>query len=221
MLRHMNASEGSANAQWYDEFYKDEQFGFPSWYLHSIPHLKERLTSRTRLIELGCGQGQLLRTIVNKGYIPEENVYGMDQSQVAVDFVKARLPKAQVGVGDLYDLKYPSGKFDVVLLMETIEHLNNPARALSEIYRITQPVGLLYLSFPNYLHLPWLLVRHLAERLNKHNWICLQPIDHIYFPWNIIKMCEQAGFTFKEAIGANYGPPVFHALELSLIHISE
>lgn len=103
--------------------------------------------------------------------------------------------------------------FDACLLMETIEHLEEPDRPLANIRRILRPGGMLYVSFPNYLHVPWLLVRILAQKLDHPNWIVLQPVDKIYTVFGVAKLFHKAGFEFVKGIGANYGPPVLYPLE--------
>jgi 2-polyprenyl-3-methyl-5-hydroxy-6-metoxy-1,4-benzoquinol methylase len=203
----------SDEAAWYDEFYRQEQTKFAPWYRFSIPHLRGRLTGETRLIDLGCGQGHLLRHLAREKLLSEENLYGLDQSATALNFVKKWLPKAHVQVGDIYRLDHPKDFFHVCFLMETIEHLEEPVRALEQIRSIIVPGGLLYLSFPNFLHLPWLAVRLLSDLLNKPNWIVRQPIDKIYTVPEVIKLVKQAGFEFERGIGSNYGPPVLYPLE--------
>ena len=127
--------------------------------------------------------------------------------------MKEKLPRAHLSVGDIYKLTFGDNLFDACLLMETIEHLEEPAPALAEIRRVIKPGGLLYISFPNFLHLPWLAVRILAEKLNRPNWIVLQPVDKIYTVFSVIKLVRKAGFEFQEGIGCNYGPPVLYPLE--------
>src|SRR6185369_6211523 len=92
-------------------------------------------------------------------------------------------------------------------------HLENPEKPLSNIARILKPGGLLFVSFPNYLHLPWLLVRILAEKLNHPNWIVLQPVDKIYTVFGLITLFRKAGFDFRKGVGSNYGPPILYPLE--------
>jgi hypothetical protein len=97
--------------------------------------------------------------------------------------------------------------------METIEHLADPEPALQKISATIKTNGILYLSFPNYLHLPWLLVRILAEKLNKPNWIVLQPIDKIYTVFGVIKLLKKAGFASERGIGSLYWPPIIYPWE--------
>src|SRR5262245_34331304 len=134
-------------AAWYDEFYRQEQTSWAPWYKFSVPYLRQILTPETRLVELGCGQGFILRYLAHEHLLPEENIYGMDQSRTAVDFVKRHLPRAHVDTGDIYHLTYPREHFQVCLLMETVEHLAEPGLALAQIKEIMAPGGVLLLSF--------------------------------------------------------------------------
>src|SRR5262245_34179244 len=120
-------------AEWYDEFYQQEQASWAPWYKFALPYLREILTPQTRLVELGCGQGHILRHLARAKLLPEENIYGMDQSRTAVDFVKRHLPGAHVETGDIYKLPYAKDFFEVCLLMETIEHFADPRPALEQI----------------------------------------------------------------------------------------
>jgi SAM-dependent methyltransferase len=200
-------------AAWYDRHYAVVQPVMPPWYEFMVPDLAERLGPETRLLECGCGQGHVLRHLVAAGRLAERNVYAVDQSLKAVEFLRARLPAANVAVMDLNRIAYPDASFDVVLLMETIEHLEDPRPVLEGIARLLRPGGWLYLSFPNYLHWPWWVVRVLAEKLNRPNWIVLQPIDKIYTVLGIVRRVKAAGLRLHGGIGSLYGPPLLYLWE--------
>jgi SAM-dependent methyltransferase len=200
-------------AAFYNEFHRDLQTGWPPWYRYALPDLARILTPQTRLVELGCGQSMLLRHLARERLLPEENIYGLDQSSTAVDHLRQAMPKAHLGTGDIYRLEYPPNHFQVCLLMETIEHLEDPMPALRQIFSVVAPGGVLYVSFPNFLSLPWLPVRILSEKLNKPNWVVLQPIDKIYTVFGVIRLLERAGFKFDHGIGSGYGPPVLYQWE--------
>jgi 2-polyprenyl-3-methyl-5-hydroxy-6-metoxy-1,4-benzoquinol methylase len=203
----------AGEAVWYDAFYEKIQKGTPPWYKFLIPDLLKELGPDTKLLELGCGQGFILRFLTGNNYIKEENLFAIDQSKIAIEFVAKHLPKANLEARDIYQITYPPACFDIALLMETIEHLADPVPALRKIWATIKPNGILYLSFPNYLHLPWLLVRILAEKLNKPNWIVLQPIDKIYSVFGVVKLLKQAGFSLEQGIGSLYWPPIIYPLE--------
>jgi 2-polyprenyl-3-methyl-5-hydroxy-6-metoxy-1,4-benzoquinol methylase len=200
-------------AAWYDSFYHSIQTQLGPWYKFALPYLRTVLTRDSRLVELGCGQGLLLRSIVHEKLLPEENIYGMDQSRIAIDVVKGFLPKAHLDTGDIYQLQYPKDFFQVCLLMETIEHLQDPAPALEQIHSVIARTGILLVSFPNFLHLAWLAARLLGDALNKPNWLVRQPIDRIYTIFQVIRIVERAGFKFERGIGSGYGPPILYLYE--------
>ena len=202
-----------SEAAWYNRHYQAVQQGMPPWYRFLLPELRPLLRPGMQLFEAGCGQGHILRQLVAAGLLAEDQIHGIDQSQTAVDFLRARLPRARLQVMDLNRLEFPEASFDVVLLMETIEHLADPAPTLNGIARVLKPGGTLFLSFPNYLHLPWWLVRVLAEKLNHPNWIVLQPIDQIYTVCGVVKRVQSAGLRFEGGSGSIYGPPVLYQWE--------
>lgn len=215
-------------AAWYDEYYhraiasakSSDVEAFPRslktlgpWYYFMIPELRSTLRSTDRILELGCGQGGILRYLAGEGIVRQENIHGLDQSRTAVDRVKEFLPDANITTGDIYRLEQPADFFPACLLMETIEHLEDPQSALVEILRVIAPGGRLFLSFPNFLHLPWLAVRLLSDLLNKPNWIVRQPVDRVHTVFSVIRLARRAGFQFEKAVGSNYGPPVLYPLE--------
>lgn len=74
---------------------------------------------------------------------------------------------------DRQPLPYPDGYFDLVVFASVIEHLYNPAFALAELARVTQPGGTLILEAPNAValgrRLDALLGRNPFEWFNLYN----------------------------------------------------
>ncbi len=183
------------------------------WYTYALPELRRIMKPNSKLLELGCGSGRLPAQLVSEGLIKEENITGLDQSTVAVENAARALPKANFFPGDIYNLQLPPASFQVATLMEVIEHLEQPGPALAQIHKVLAPGGHFLVSFPNFFHLPWLIVRILAEKLNHPNWVVLQPIDKIYNTRTVRSIVEQAGFEFICGTGSNYGPPLLDRFE--------
>jgi 2-polyprenyl-3-methyl-5-hydroxy-6-metoxy-1,4-benzoquinol methylase len=214
-------------SEWYDQHYstRDTAIGaaygsekeliqhLGPWYTYALPELRKVITQQTKLLELGCGSGRLPAQLVAEGLLPAENITGLDQSKVAVENASKALPKAHFFPGDIYDLKLPRDTFHVATLMEVIEHLEEPDQALAQIYSVIAPGGYFLVSFPNFFHLPWLVVRILAEKLNHPNWVVLQPIDKIYTTSAVKRIVERSGFKLIRGTGSNYGPPLLDRLE--------
>jgi ubiquinone/menaquinone biosynthesis C-methylase UbiE len=201
------------HADFYNNYYKTIQKNFTSWYRFMLPELERYLKKDSKLLEVGCGQSKGLRYLAEKELIKESCIFGIDQSEEAISFSEKSLPEANLSFGDAYNINFSDNTFDFVLLMEVIEHIEYPDVALKELYRVTKPNGKLFLSFPNYINLPWLIIRILAQLLNKPNWIVLQPVDKIYGTFNVISMCESTGFVYEKCIGTNYYPPIFYKYE--------
>lgn len=204
----MNTSE--THRHWYNDFYKDEQRDFTSWYAVMLPELVDCLKNKmdSTILEVGCGQAKGLRYLVDKQICRAEQLYGIDQSDEAVRFSKRVLPRADFRLADIYHLPFEAHTFDVVLMMEVIEHMEDPLQALKAIHRVLKPNGTFILSFPNYFHAPWLAVRLLSQWLKKPNWIVLQPIDKIYTTLHIMRLCQMAGFQYQRCLGSTYFPPL-------------
>lgn len=211
MIKLIKAKKTHIN--WYNEFYKNEQMDFTSWYSFMLPELVKRIQKDSIILELGCGQSKGLRYLVQYNYIKQGNVYGIDQSDVAIEFSRKKLPKANLEQGDIYSLKFKNNTFDCVLMMEVIEHLEYPLEALKEVARVLKPNGELIISFPNYINFPWLVLRILSEKLNKPKWIVLQPVDKVYTTINIINFCKKNSLKYQKCIGSNYYPPLLWKYE--------
>ncbi len=200
--------EQNNDALWYDKYYHDIPTDLAPWNKFLLPELAAVLKPNHKLIELGCGQGQVLRHVAETKLLPRKNICGIDQSRAAIDFVQSQIPGGDFRVGDLHELNLQPASFNFCLLMETIEHLTEPVPVLKRINELLASDGVLYLSFPNFLHAPWLAARLLSEKLNKPNWLNLQPVDNIYTVFTVTRLLRDAGFQFEKAIGTMYGPPM-------------
>jgi SAM-dependent methyltransferase len=59
-------------------------------------------------------------------------------------------------------LPYPTGKFDLAVAMDVIEHVAPPEPWLAEVVRVLRPGGALFLTTPNYASLSLRLLEHTA-----------------------------------------------------------
>lgn len=96
-----------------------------------------------RVLEIGCGEGTLLEMLGEAN-----QVYGVDISLTGVE--RARQKGIEVHHLDASNqtLPYEDGFFDVVITLETIEHVENPHRMLWEIKRVLRKDGTLLISIP-------------------------------------------------------------------------
>ena len=69
------------------------------------------------------------------------------------------LERSELSVGDVRNLLYPDGTFDVVIAVEVLEHIPNPEAGLSEAMRVLKPGGYAITALP--VQLP--LMMHLYD----------------------------------------------------------
>lgn len=205
-----NVAAGTTKS-WYDAHYAAENRLLTSWYAGMLEWLR-KVHPRGPVVELGCGSGLLLERLVAQGLYQAGELHGVEQSSVAVAVVAGKLPNVQTGDVEA-PLSFADDSVGVVILAEVIEHLVHPWEVLQQIHRVLRPGGVLLLSFPNYLHVPWLALRILADLFDQPSWIILQPIDRMYTTPLIKKRLREQGFAIKAIIGNTYGPPKLHEWE--------
>jgi len=82
--------------------------------------------------------------LANKGH----NVVGIDICQRAIDIAKTRRrDNLKFICGDILKTEMP--RFDTILFLETIEHIDNPNYYLSRIKELLKDDGELIISTPN------------------------------------------------------------------------
>jgi SAM-dependent methyltransferase len=93
-------------------------------------------------------------------------------------------------VADAEQLPFAGGAFDVVTCDDTIEHVLDPARALSEIARVVRPGGHLLLISPNHggAHVFLARVREaLRGRRHPRRWYFVHDSHTIEFRWRELR----------------------------------
>ena len=133
--------------------------------LRSFPYQNQRIRPHlpknrdARILDLGCGHGQLIYCLKTWGY---NNVSGVDVSQEQVDLAHAQ-GVSEVCCGDIYDfLNQQSSPADVIMLMDVIEHLTRAElfRLLDAVRDRLSPGGLLMLHMPNAMGLFGMSIRY-------------------------------------------------------------
>jgi SAM-dependent methyltransferase len=91
----------------------------------------------TTLLDAGCGSGLFAALAAERGAV----VTGLDAALGLVEYARKRCPAARFVVGDLEQLPFGDGAFDVVTAFNSVLYAAAPRRALAEIARVTAPSG--------------------------------------------------------------------------------
>jgi SAM-dependent methyltransferase len=99
----------------------------------------------THVLDIGCGQGELLQWLVEQGYEAE----GIEPSADAAEVARER--GLNVRTATLEDLLEdgPLPLYDAVLILNVLEHTPRPEDVLRGIRSVLAPGGLLYVRVPN------------------------------------------------------------------------
>jgi SAM-dependent methyltransferase len=104
-------------------------------------------TRVSRALEIGCGHGystQRLRKMLPAEVVLEASEY----VPALVEIARAINPSVRVEREDVYDLHRADGSYELVFLLEVLEHLDYPDNALAEVARVLAPGGMLILGVP-------------------------------------------------------------------------
>jgi SAM-dependent methyltransferase len=89
------------------------------------------------LLDAGCGAGQALADAATAGAV----VSGLDASAALLEVAAARVPGADLRVGDIEALPYGDDQFDVVSAFNAVQYASDPAVAVGELARVGRPGG--------------------------------------------------------------------------------
>lgn len=146
-------------------------------YHHKIASLVcEYANPESRIIDLGCGVGQLADLIERQR--PELKLDIADAYQACLDQTQERAGNINrtflIDEASFDVTSKVSGGYDVIVMSHVLEHLIFPALALDEVFSLLNPDGIMIVAVPNpsrpNLLITNLLRKHYVNRGHVHSW---------------------------------------------------
>jgi len=136
----------SANLSPTQEKYSDQsplvQFANRRFF-QAIHDMLGRIEIRS-MLDAGCGEGEIISRL------DATSIVGIDLDITRAQLARSRSPFAMLATSDVHSLPFPTESFDLVLMLEVLEHVGNPPVALEEAARVSS--SYLLASVPNE---PW------------------------------------------------------------------
>jgi len=116
------------------------------WALFSEPHnlplfeavlRAAHVGGGTRLLDIGCGTGLILRLADSDGAL----VSGVDISPGLLEIAADRVPEADLRRADLQHLPFPDESFDAVTAVNSFQFAEDPVAAIADAARVLVPGG--------------------------------------------------------------------------------
>ncbi|HRY28271.1 MAG TPA: methionine biosynthesis protein MetW [Candidatus Moranbacteria bacterium] len=133
------------NFENYDEYWQSRGFHAPS--LNRAKIISKHIKIKAKILDIGCGDGTII-DYLSKNNEPQE-IIGIDVSQKAVDYVKAKGYKAfkiDVFSDEFVDF-IKDKKFDYIIITEVLEHVQDPEKIMLSVKNyFTESI---FISIPN------------------------------------------------------------------------
>ncbi|HUT03976.1 MAG TPA: class I SAM-dependent methyltransferase [bacterium] len=200
----------------YDErYYKDATVGYPDYlktfheYHETFMEIfDERLRAISqfkkggRILEVGCAYGLLLDYFRKRGW----ETYGVELSQTSASYAQ-QVMELEVQNVPLARAQFPEMFFDVILMLDVVEHLDDHKSAFNVVRRILKDDGVLVVQVP-YELFHWEKVLNAIASGKRPGAIAPDAVPaHLCFftPSTLRLMLEKHGFWVLKRESGNYG----------------
>jgi len=144
----------------------------------------EQIPKDSALLDFGCGEGELLHAMekrIREGVGVDKKIHGISRGKITLlnSDLEKRLP-------------LEDGRFDLVVSLAVIEHLNSAENAVSEMYRMLRRGGSLLMTPPTPQSKP--LLEFLAFKLGIISKEEILDHKHYWSREELLRLLKEAGF---------------------------
>lgn len=146
------------------------------------------IKSNPVILDVGCGDGHFLSICQNRGW----ETYGIEPSRELAEYADKKVGNIKQGFYDKND--YPEKYFDVISMIQVLEHIANPCSFLETAKYHLKTNGIVVIEVPSIYAPHVLLYSKLTKYFHAKNPSGVGP-DHVnYFsPHSLEMICKKAG----------------------------
>lgn len=160
-----------------------------------------------RVLDLGCGPGRMTDVLGSSG--SRIRLFASDLSFQQCRTTAQKSCRPHVCQSDAEHLPFRDNAFDAIFMIEVLDHLYEPVKAIREVRRVLKPGGRLIVSVPNR---DWM--RYDAYMRGRKPF---QPVDDHWFRADEIRtLLFETGFEIRTARGGEnlyFGGGILRAFE--------
>tara|TARA_Y100001970_G_scaffold293986_1_gene445378 strand:- start:4471 stop:5199 length:729 start_codon:yes stop_codon:yes gene_type:complete len=156
-----------------------------------------------KILDIGCGGGLLCEPLSRLG----AKVIGIDASEKNIKIAKTHAKKSKLKIN--YYCASPENfiskeKFDVILNMEIVEHVNDVNLFLKESSKFLKKNGIMFIATLNKTLKSYVFAILGAEYILR--WLPIGTHDWNMFisPGKLVKLCEKNSLSLDEILGVKY-----------------
>ncbi len=154
----------------------------------------ERFMRTGKLLDVGCAFGHSFDMVIKRGWDP----YGVEISPEAYKIAVEKFP-SKVILGDFLNVELHKTFFDLVVMVDFLEHTNHLMDAMSKAHDILKPKGLIAIITPD--------ANSFSARLMRRNWPHIKLEHTFYFSPTTLKLLF-AKRGFKPLILKRFWKPI-------------
>jgi SAM-dependent methyltransferase len=129
-----------AHAAWWQEGFTEG--ADPEYAEQILPLAAEHLAGARRILDLGCGEGQIARLAADPaGKVAADVVVGLDPATAQLEAARRRGGGPSYARGRAERLPFADGSFDATVACLVLEHTPDLDAALAEVARVLVPGG--------------------------------------------------------------------------------
>ena len=124
------------HAQWWQDEFTDG--ADPEYVEQILPIVAETLRGATRILDIGTGEGQLARHLMDAGV---KAAIGIDPSEAQTHVARERAGGPHYARAAADALPFPDASFEAVVACLVFEHITAVDEAIAEVARVLEPGG--------------------------------------------------------------------------------